>query len=375
MIDIARKILLHDKLRFAITVSGVAFAVTLVCVQTGLFFGLLQSATVTIDQGNADIWITSHNTANVDFAIPFSETLVQRVRSVPGVDAADNLLVWFLQMKLPTGSTETVILYGLERFTPWRLPWNIREGTLEDLRRGDFIMLDHSATKRFGPFQTGDYREIARTRFKIIGVTKEAKSFTTTPMAFMDYHRLQRLDPVNLGGQTTYILVKLAPGANPAAVRDAIQHRLPYHDVHLRQDWSAKSRTYWIQSTGIGLNMGLTVFLGCLVGIVVVAQTLYTSVMDHFKEFATVKAIGGTNTTIYRIIAKQAFIAAVLGFAAGALLSLSLQPVLARMDLALDLTPRFFITTLVGTVVLCLTASAISFRKIASMDPALVFRG
>ena len=29
MIDVARKILFHDKLRFAITVSGVAFAVTL----------------------------------------------------------------------------------------------------------------------------------------------------------------------------------------------------------------------------------------------------------------------------------------------------------------------------------------------------------
>jgi putative ABC transport system permease protein len=121
MIDIARKILLHDKLRFAITVSGVAFAVALVCVQTGLFFGLLQSATVTIDRGSADIWITSHNTANVDFSIPFSETLVQRVRSVPGVDTADNLLMWFLQMKLPTGSTETVILYGLEDFARWRL--------------------------------------------------------------------------------------------------------------------------------------------------------------------------------------------------------------------------------------------------------------
>jgi hypothetical protein len=41
-------------------------------------------------------------------------------------------------------------------------------------------------------------------------------------------------------------------------VRDAIQERLPYHDVHLWLDWSAKSRTYWIQSTGLGLNMGLT---------------------------------------------------------------------------------------------------------------------
>ena len=42
MIDIAREILLHDRL----TVSGVSFAVMLTLVQVGLFLGLLSSATV-----------------------------------------------------------------------------------------------------------------------------------------------------------------------------------------------------------------------------------------------------------------------------------------------------------------------------------------
>ena len=374
MIDIARKILLHDKLRFVITVSGVAFAVTLVCVQVGLFFGLLSSATVTIEQADADLWVTSKNTANVDMAIPFSENFVQRVRSVAGVQRADNLLVWFHRIILPTGATESILLYGLDHFTRWRLPWKVAEGDLEDLGRGEFIMLDESAKNRYGPFATGDFRELGDHRVKIIGITQEAKSFTTTPMAFMDYHRIQSLDPFTLGGQTTYILVKLAAGANAIAVRDEIQRRLPYHDVHLRETWAQKSRAYWVTNTGIGLNMGLTVFLGCLVGIVVVAQTLYTSVMDHFKEFATVKAIGGSNASIYRIIAKQAVIAAVLGFAAGAALTLSLQPLLAIVDLKLILEPGFFALVLTGTVGLCLAASAISFRKIASMDPALVFR-
>ena len=49
MVDLARKNLLHDKLRFLITVSGVAFAVTLVFVQVGLFLGLLDNASITID--------------------------------------------------------------------------------------------------------------------------------------------------------------------------------------------------------------------------------------------------------------------------------------------------------------------------------------
>src|SRR5581483_1476391 len=156
---------------------------------------------------------------------------------------------------------------------------------------------------------------------QIIGRTDEARSFTTTPIAFVDYRLAQRLNPDELGGQTTYVLVKLQPGADREAVRSELRRRLPYNDVYTRQEWAARSRRYWTDSTGIGLNMMLTVFLGCLVGVVVVAQTLYTSTMEHLKEFGTVKAIGGSNRDIYRILGQQAAIAAVLGFVLGAAMS------------------------------------------------------
>jgi putative ABC transport system permease protein len=55
MVDVALKILLHDKLRFIITASGVAFAVTVVLVQVGLFLGLLDDASITIEKCNADL--------------------------------------------------------------------------------------------------------------------------------------------------------------------------------------------------------------------------------------------------------------------------------------------------------------------------------
>ena len=41
----------------------------------------------------------------------------------------------------------------------------------------------------------------------------------------------------------------------------------------------------------------------------------------------------------------------------------------------LIITPDFGAIVLVGTVLLCLAASMVSFRKVAALDPALVFRG
>jgi putative ABC transport system permease protein len=375
MVDLARKNLLYDKLRFLITVSGVAFAVTLVFVQVGLFQGLLDNSTVTIEHLDADLWVTSRNTPNIDFAHTFPESYVDRVRSVPGVAAADNLIVWFMTVALPSGAQEGTLVYALEDFARWKMPWNVVEGNLADLRRGRYLFLDDSARKRFGPFHAGDYREVLDTRMKIIGRTRDALSFSTTPVAFMDYRRAQALSPDQLLGRTTYVLIKLAPGADVAAVGAELRRRLPYNDVYTRAEWAARSRRYWIESTGLGLNLAMTVLLGCLVGVVVVAQTLYTSTMEHLKEFGTVKAIGGSNRDIYGILAKQATIAAVIGFVLGAIPAYLLRPLIAKADLKLIITPHFAAVVFAGTVVLCLAAAVLSFRKVAGIDPALVFRG
>src|SRR6266545_4894734 len=135
MVDLALRSLVHDKPRFAITVAGVAFAVTLVFVQVGLFLGLLSNASVSIENTDAELWITPPNTPNVDFSRPFSEDYVDRVRSIPGVARADNLIVFFMQVALPTGASESVVVYALEDFRRWNIPWRVLEGDVSDLRR------------------------------------------------------------------------------------------------------------------------------------------------------------------------------------------------------------------------------------------------
>jgi putative ABC transport system permease protein len=190
----------------------------------------------------------------------------------------------------------------------------------------------------------------------------------------MDFRLAQSLNESDLRGNTTYVLIKLAPHADVAKVRAEVQRRLPYNDVFTKDEWAKRSRSYWIDSTGLGLNMYITVFLGCLVGIVVVAQTLYTSTMEHIREFGTVKAIGGGNGDIYQILGKQALIAAIAGFALGALQAFALRPVMAGIDLKLIIPTTLYVAVLGGAIALCLGAAVISFRKVASIDPALVFR-
>ena len=374
MVSLARKNLLHDRIRFAITLAGVAFAVTLVLVQVGLFLGLLGKATVTIENSNADIWIVAKNTPNVDFGNPFPETVFLRARGVAGVERADNAIVQFVNIQLPSGATENALVYGLSDPAYWNLPWKVEAGRAEDLNRGYNLMMDRSASLRFGAFDVGDYRELGGRRFRIIGRSAEAESFTTTPIVFMDFGNAQSLLD-QLSGQTTYVLVKVAKGFDPNEVAARLRPMFPFNNVHTRDEWAAASRGYWIESTGLGMSMGVTVFLGILVGVVIVAQTLYTSAVEHIREFGTVKAIGGSNWDIYKILGEQALIAAVCGFALGAGASYAVRPAMASLHLTVLLTPQFSGIVFVGTVAMCLAAALFSFRRVALIDPALVFRG
>jgi putative ABC transport system permease protein len=375
MVNLALKMLLDDRLRSLITVSGVGFSVMLVLVQIGLYFGMLDNASVTITRSGADLWVTARNAPNVDFGNTYPEAYVRRVRSVPGVARADNLIVWFVSVALPNGVKESALLYAMEDFSKWSLPWSVIQGDPRDLRRGAYVMIDESASRRFGPFAVGEYREFLGRRLRIIGRTRGARSFTTNPIVFMNDRVAQSLLPQELRGRTTYTLVKLEPGADRHAVAAEIRRRLPYNDVWTRAAWAARSRRYWVESTGLGLSMTVTIFLGGVVGVVVVAQTLYTSTMDHYAEFAVIKALGGGNGDVYGILAEQAAIAAILGFSAGWALAHGARPLLAWADLTLVLDPEFAASVFAATLALCLTASAISFRKVAALDPALILRG
>src|SRR5262249_57522913 len=79
MIDLALKMLLDEKARFAATVLGVGFAAALVLVQVGLFFGLLENASITIDRLDPDPWSTPSHTPTPPFATPFPPPPLHRL--------------------------------------------------------------------------------------------------------------------------------------------------------------------------------------------------------------------------------------------------------------------------------------------------------
>ncbi len=84
MPPLAQRNLFHDKVRLAVTLTGIVFSVVLIVVQLGLFIGFTTATSNLIDHSGADLWITSKNVPYVEQGVAFSERKLNQVRSIPG---------------------------------------------------------------------------------------------------------------------------------------------------------------------------------------------------------------------------------------------------------------------------------------------------
>src|SRR5262249_23569030 len=91
--------LVHDKVRLAVTITGIVFAVVLIVVELGLFLGFTSATSSLIDRSGADLWITAPNVPYIEQGVPFTERKLAAVLATPGVAEASKYIARFSQWK------------------------------------------------------------------------------------------------------------------------------------------------------------------------------------------------------------------------------------------------------------------------------------
>lgn len=374
MASLAIRNLLHDRVRLTVTLVGIVFSVVLTSVQLGLFFGFMRATSDLIDHSNADLWVLSKGVTHLETAVPFSEKKYYQVMAAPGVARVEKHMAGFGQWKKPDGAQEGILLVGYNLDSEMGAPWNLAEGNLADLKEPDAVIIDRLYQKKLGVTQLGQVVEIRGYRARVVGFTNGIRTFTTSPAVFTSFKNSQNYAGLR-EDQTMYLLVKAAPGADLQAVKREIESRVQEVDVYTAAEFSRKQAAYWLFGTGAGVTVLIAAGLGLLVGIVVVAQTIYASTMDHIREYGTLKAIGASNGYIYRVIIKQATISGLIGYAIGMSVSLVVSQGSLQGTTAIIL-PGAAIAGLLGlTMLMCIGASMVSINKITRIDPAMVFKG
>ncbi len=373
MWPIALHTLADDRGKLLTALVGVVFSVVLVNVQGGLFLGFINKAGLLADCGEADVWVGHRNMYNVDFPQDIPRRWVDRVRAVPGVEAAEPYLIGTTNTTLPSGGFELVVVVGVDPASRLGNAWNVVRGRADAILEPHGVIVDEYDLEKLEYPKLGELREVGGRRARVAGFSRGIKSFLVTPYVFTTYERaaayLRKAPEV-----CSYYLVRLEPGADAKTVCAGIRRRVPQLDAFPRQVYSRISAQYWLTRSGLGISFGAATAIGLFVGLVMVAQTLYALVLDHLTEFGTLKAIGATERQIYRILFIQAAVMALVGSLAGLALVTAVQH-LYSTPVALILVPWWLSMGSCALVLaICLIASGLPYLRIRKIDPVMVLQ-
>lgn len=372
----------RNKSRMLVAVAGIAFADVLMFLQLGIRDALFDSAVQFHNSLQADIVLVSSRYKSIFSQQHFSQRRLYQARGFTGVKSVSPIYVDPIPWRNPDNN-ETWNIYAIA-FNPEEQVVNL-PGVQENqakLREPDTVLFDSGSRKEFGNIAT-EFKnkntvttEINNRKIDVVGLFQLGTSFgvngniITSDVNFLRLNSQRRREGlIDLG------LVRIEPGENIDFVIANLRANLPEDVIVLsKQEYAAKEKSYWNQSTPVGFTFTMGVVIGFVVGTVIVYQILYSDVSDHLPEYATLKAIGFKNTYLLKIVFQEALILAAIGFVPGISIAQGLYLVAQRATLLpIMMTVDRAIFLFVLTTLMCSISAFIAMQKLNSADPADIF--
>jgi putative ABC transport system permease protein len=372
-LNLAFRDLLQDRLRFVATVVGIVFSIVLVTVQMGLFLSFERMVASIIDHASADLWVVSKGVQCFEDPSNLDMRDRDQVLAVPGVAAAIPVVIGFSNWAKPRGGTVPVLVIGSNPDQPGLRPWALTRGSLGALTKPDAVAIDQAYFGRLGVNAIGERTQIRGQTAEVVAITDGIRSFTTSPYVFTSIATARAYAAVP-PDRVSYLLVHLSPGADRIAVRQQLLQKLSNVEILTTQEFSSRSRAFWLFGTGAGAALFAGALLGVIIGTIIIAQTLYASAKDHVNEFATLRALGSSNAYILKIIVSQAIFGAVVGFTIATGIGLIIVAWTASTALPIVMTPVLALALLVLTVFMCVASATAAIAHVLHVDPMMAFK-
>lgn len=373
LVPLARRLLFQNKLRMVASLVGIGVAVLLVLQNLALYRGIQHDASVLVQRVGGDLWIVSPGTQFFELGNSMDKTVLYRVRSAPGVESAQRMNYVPAGFVCTEGNAGPINFVGVEPANT-SLAGMLSQGSALRLSEAGAVIVDQSIIRKC-PLKLEDQfkgQVMGEPRFHVVGFTEGLRPLTTIPYAFVSVSTMETFNP-GVRDSVTFVSVRLKPSADRDAVKSAIARAVAPNEVLTREEFLERHDLYWKRTADIRIIMLITSALALFVGLLVVGQTLYSSTLEHLRQFGTLKAIGASNAFITQIVMRQAALAGLLGFCLGVVLSLPTYFVVRRL-LPSEMTPLQVIAALVLVLIICVISALAPIRRVNKLEPTEVFR-
>jgi putative ABC transport system permease protein len=367
-----------QKKRVAAAISGIVFAVVLMLVQLGFQDALMTSAGLHIQALDCDLILASPHYQYLLQAGGFAERRLYQAAGDPRVVSVAPIYLTGLPWTNPETRQQRMILVIGTLPRRGVFAHSDIDGSISKLKDPEAVLYDSLGRDDYGPvaemFDRGIpvKAEVAHRRAVLAGLFGIGTTFGVDGTIIVSDDAFFRMMPYRNRGSVSLGLIKLKNAADAQTVRDEMERWLP-QDVRLytRAGFIQHEQQYWSKNTPVGFIFKLGVAMGLFVGVIIVYQILYTDVIDHLAEYATLKAIGYTDRYLASVVMMQGLILSALGFVPGALLSAAIYRIAsAAAYIALGMTFGRIVLVYALTAGICLGAAALAIRPVRTVDPA-----
>ena len=346
MLRITLRDLQFRRRQFGIAVAGAAVVFALTLLLTGMSAGLNEEIKTTVRSVDADSWVVPAGIPG-----PFSSNVTipssaaQAVAEVPGVERAVPLVRVSHAAELSSGASKQIGVIGMP---PSGLGGNDNVPSAPGLA----VVSD-----RLGVGE-GDTIEIAGRKLRVEGVIEGASFFAGVPTVYLT---LPDAQAIGFGGR---------PLANAVVTRGSPTGPLPA-GLAARTSSQIETDLRTPVKNAISTISAIRVLMW-LVAALIIGAVSYLSAIDRVRDFAVLKAVGGSSETLAMSLMVQAVLAALLGALVAVALSRLMKP---TVTVPVLFQRSAVLLLLAVAAVVGILSSLVALRRAIAVDPALAFGG
>jgi putative ABC transport system permease protein len=376
---IALRMLMGDRAKYLGLIFGVSFATLLMTQQVSIFMGIMQrTANQILDVRDAEIWVMDNKVRFIDEVPALPDTDLLRVRGVPGVEWAVRMYKGQVRARLVDGNFRNVVLFGLDDETLVGAPQTMLLGELADIRKPDAVIVDKAGYEYMWPgepYAIGREFELNDRRAVLVGVCKASAPFTTMPILYTRYSSASGYVPRERN-MMSFVLAHSQDGVSDAETCRRVESQTGLMALTQSQ-FFWKTIYYFLGSTGIPVNFGITIGLGFIVGAAITGQTFYLFTLENLRQFGALKAMGVSNLRLVGMILLQGVVVGLVGYGVGIGLTAAFFESTANIThlAGLYMTPTALGGVGLAVMLIIVLTSLVSIRKVLVLEPAVVFRG
>ncbi len=371
----AFRFMIFDKSKLIGILFGIVISVFLIGAQLGIFDSILDSTTG-ITKGNADyIFVVNSKSVsalqlqNIDVRVGYE------LQSLPGVLKVYPVVLTAGTIKLPSGATGAASIIGLQGPDFIGGPKEYTSETdLGNLLNEGAVILDKGDLTILEGLKMEDFFLINDTRVFLSGMSVNNPGFGQVNIV-TTIERARQLSGLSLNFVSAYMVkTNSADALINEQIAQNITQVIPSVKAAIGAKFMEETLSYMMEVSSISVSFGMLIGVALLSGLVIVGLTMFSSVNDRIKDYGTVKAIGGGNGFIIRLILTQAAIYALTGFTFAMCLLWCFQQVMISANQGFSISLVRIMNLLLATAVISVTGSWFSLRKILKLEPVQIFR-